>query len=352
MSHENRKRFCMSRPFLFAYFDRWMKTKSVWAGRIAMVAAAGSLATGTGVLAASMNTLHLALPGATWSLELDAPGFSMPRTTVSPDGSNGWFIAENHAEGMVVSAMVSPAAHPGTDARDARDYYWAKAQKSPVAKTDVRRSETNSAALVEYMIKEQSGTVLDQKHVNAFLSGHGCWADVHVSRLDFKPEFEKQLQSIAASVRFNEQFQPDSRDLADWTAFFVAHQKFPDAARYGEQALQLEQKHPVLASTNSVFLLLNLIIAEGNLGKAARARELSELGLKQHPGYPSFHYNLACAKAELGDRNAALANLKEAFQNKRQLFPGDILPDPAKDASFAKYEKDPEFEKFFVEAAK
>lgn len=47
------------------------------------------------------------------------------------------------------------------------------------------------------------------------------------------------------------------------------------------------------------------------------ARELLREGLEQHPGNASLLYNLACAEALLGEKDAALEHLADAVKNPR-----------------------------------
>ena len=61
-----------------------------------------------------------------------------------------------------------------------------------------------------------------------------------------------------------------------------------------------------------------------------------------------FHYNLACAFAEMGDLEKALPCLEKAIKYKANMNAGENLPDPRKDDSFRKYRND----KRFIEVVK
>lgn len=84
-------------------------------------------------------------------------------------------------------------------------------------------------------------------------------------------------------------------------------------------------------------------MAHGMSGEIPKAKAIFEYGVQQNPTHPMFRYNLACAHAELGDLDAALDQLKLAFQYKSNSIPSEGIPDPAKDDSFKRYFSDTKF---------
>jgi tetratricopeptide (TPR) repeat protein len=307
-----------------------------------------ALASGWAVKAGATNNLYLAIPGANWSLEIDTPGFTLRQRDFSEDGTAARLTAENQSAGIILSAFLEKAAAAG-DAKQCREYYWNDAQKSPMKKDDLRMSEAGSVALVEYIVKEYRGIQVNQKNINAYLSQHGYWVDVHLSRGDFKPDDAAKLQAIVKSIRFNDHFAPTTAEWANWGCFFMSKTNYADALRCNEKGWAQEQSHPTLSRKQRVFLLNNLIVSHGNLGNNEKAKTLSELGLRLEPEYPSFYYDLACAQAELGNKAQALESLKKTLQNKAKLFSDDELPDPKTDSSFSKYSNDPDFVKLVSE---
>jgi tetratricopeptide (TPR) repeat protein len=307
-----------------------------------------ALASGLAVKAATTNNLYLMIPGASWSLEIDVPGFTLLHRNFSDDGTAARLMAENENTGLILSAFMEKAAAAG-DAKQCREYYWNAAQKSPMKKDDFKMSETGSVALAEYIVKEYRGMPVNQKNVNAYLSRHGYWFDVHISKADFKPDDEAMLQAVVKSIRFNEDFVPTTGEWATWGGFYLSKGRYAEAVRCDEKAWEQEKAKPGLARRERVFLLGDLIDAHGNLGNLKRAKELSELGLQEEPAYPKFYYDLACCHAEAGEKTPALDNLKLALQNRARLLSGDDLPDPQTDSSFTKYSSDPDFKKLVSE---
>ena len=84
-------------------------------------------------------------------------------------------------------------------------------------------------------------------------------------------------------------------------------------------------------------------MAYGISGNLKDAKATFEYGISQDPQYPLFHYNMACTYAELNDKVNAMEQLTKAFELRANAIPGEKMPDPRKDDSFARFMKDPEF---------
>jgi tetratricopeptide (TPR) repeat protein len=90
-------------------------------------------------------------------------------------------------------------------------------------------------------------------------------------------------------------------------------------------------------------LVDNLGMAYGMSGDLKNAKATFDYGVSKDPNYPMFHYNLACTYAEMRDRDKAITELKEAFALKSNANPGESMPDPATDNSFARFLEDKTF---------
>lgn len=90
-------------------------------------------------------------------------------------------------------------------------------------------------------------------------------------------------------------------------------------------------------------LLDNLGMAYGLTGDLANAKATFELAIAKDPSYPLFHYNLACTYGEMGDRDRAIGELERAFSVRANVHKDEQMPDPARDASFARFMKDETF---------
>lgn len=120
-------------------------------------------------------------------------------------------------------------------------------------------------------------------------------------------------------------------------------QKFAESLRPFEKAFDLERAGNKLTSDQHRILVDQLVMAYGMSGDLKKARALLDGAIRQDPEYPLNYYNLACAFAEEGDKNQALANLSLAFQHKDNVLKGEKMPDPRTDSSFEKYVRDEDF---------
>jgi len=131
------------------------------------------------------------------------------------------------------------------------------------------------------------------------------------------------------------------------SAAFV-QQHFAEAIGPYRRALELEKKQRVLGRNAWLVLIDDLGMAYGITGNLIRAREVFEYGISKEPNYPMFYYNMACASAESGDQAKSIDYLKRAFALRKNVIPGETMPDPATDDSFQRFMND----KAFVSALK
>jgi predicted Zn-dependent protease len=120
-------------------------------------------------------------------------------------------------------------------------------------------------------------------------------------------------------------------------------EKYSESVGPDEKARELERNGSKLTSDQHRILIDQLVMAYGMSGEMKKARSLLDDAIQKDPEYPLNYYNLACAFAEEGDKNKALANLSLAFQHKDKVLKGEKMPDPRTDSSFQKYVRDDDF---------
>ena len=296
--------------------------------------------------AGTVTNLTLAIPGADWALEFNAPGFVLQKSGFSPDGTAAQLAAVDLANNIIISAFVEPAIDHG-DARQCRDYYWSNSLAEPLARYDVSRSETNAFAIIEYFEENPDGSKPGPKNLHAYLATNDCWIDIHLSKPGFMLADRDRFNGILQSIHVNGDYLTLPIVNAFWGSFYMTQSNYAVAARCNERALQLDRAHPGLGHARRILVMEDVINCYGNLGDNEKARRLSEQALKEEPDYPAFYYVLACAEAGLDDKTNALQHLKKAFQNKARLSSDEHLPDPRTDWSFTKYASDPAFVDFY-----
>jgi predicted Zn-dependent protease len=120
-------------------------------------------------------------------------------------------------------------------------------------------------------------------------------------------------------------------------------EKYAEAVAPYEAARDLEEHGTKLTSDQHRILIDQLAMSYGISGDLKKAHSLLETAIGQDPEYPLNYYNLACAFAEEGEKEKALANLSLAFQHKDNVLKGEKMPDPRSDSSFQKYVRDDAF---------
>jgi tetratricopeptide (TPR) repeat protein len=207
----------------------------------------------------------------------------------------------------------------------------------------MRTFERGDFSVREYIIPEFRGEPLHQKNIFGYTTSNGLGLDFHISKISYSATDDKFFEALVSGIRLLHNYEPDSATEFEYGSVFYLHQEWARAALHYERSLQLEKQQRTLSQTRWNALVDNLGMAYGISGDLAKAKAVFEYGTKENPSYPIFHYNLACAAAESGDLDSALAQLKLAFQFKAYSNPGEGVPDPAKDDSFKRYLTDPKF---------
>lgn len=130
--------------------------------------------------------------------------------------------------------------------------------------------------------------------------------------------------------------------VSEGSAFYLEGD-YKSAIKPYQKALDLESKEPALDKTIWRVLVDNLGMSYGITGDLKKAKETFEYGLSKDPDYPMFHYNMACTYGEMNDEEQAIAYLKSAFKNRKNMIAGEQMPDPAGDSSFARFMKEEKF---------
>lgn len=146
-----------------------------------------------------------------------------------------------------------------------------------------------------------------------------------------------------AMLAQSQQSTPKVMDyMREGSAFYLKND-FKNAIGAYSKALELEKKQSQLEKPLWYVLVDNLGISYGITGDLKQAKETFEYGLSKDDKYPLFYYNLACTYAEMNDLENAIAQLRLAFQYRKNVLAGETLPDPATDSSFQRFIKNQRF---------
>ena len=186
--------------------------------------------------------------------------------------------------------------------------------------------------------------------VHAYWGAGMVCAEVHLSKVNYRPKDDARLAAELDSVRFasDSTTESSSLDLLRTGSQLYLQHNYLAASNYYQQALNLEKQKPSLQEDYFKILVDNLGMSYGLTGHLAEAKDTFEYGISQEPTYPLFYYNLACTYGEMGQRDKALEQLRRAYQYKANMIGGERFPDPLVDDSFRAFVK----EKGFVEAVR
>jgi tetratricopeptide (TPR) repeat protein len=312
---------------------------------VCLCTAAASARQGSG------DVQRMTIPGEKWALEVSLPGFVIAQDDLRGDGKGRRIMAGNEAKGYVVSIFLEPIPD-GKTAAELRDWDASGHKKSPLGPTDFKSAEYKQIPTLEYIIKEFQGQPVNQKHFNAYIVHSGFWAHIHLSKVSFKAGDEKLFYDIVDSVKFNEggsvevTSAPSSGAvmalLREGSAFFRGGDYKAAAASYAK-ALEMEKQRAQLPRDLWRLLVDNLTMSYGISGDLKRAKETAEYGLSKDPDYPLFHYLLANTYAEMDDLDNTILYLKQAFARRKNVIPGEEMPNPATDDSFKRFMKNEKF---------
>lgn len=158
---------------------------------------------------------------------------------------------------------------------------------------------------------------------------------------------------VVSTASQNEQ-EPSSEVMElmqEGSAYFL-RDDFKKAIGPYQKALDLEKVKRTLNKSLWRVLVDNLGMSYGISGDLKSAKQTFEYGISKDPDYPMFYYNMACTYGEMDNMEKAIQYLKLAFERRENMIPGEKMPDPAKDSSFARFIDDEKFKTALKELKK
>lgn len=139
--------------------------------------------------------------------------------------------------------------------------------------------------------------------------------------------------------------QKTSLDYLREGSVYYLNRDYKGAIGPYQKALDLEKKERNLERKLWIVLVDNLGMAYGITGDIKSSHAVFDYGISVEPTYPLFYYNKACGYGELGDEDNAIKWLRPAFKYKTNMLPGEQLPNPETDSSFARFRDSEKFKK-------
>ncbi len=298
-----------------------------------------------------VGTLQIAFPGKAWRLEINSPGFTVQAEATKPDGRQ-YLLAKNDQTGIVLSITLEKDPK-GADSKTCPNYLRKQLQSySSLGLKDVQYSTIGTMDVAEYLIPKYQSIEMKQKNFVGCTAKEDIYADIHLSKVQFKEKDKALFTSILKTVRFVVSLTPQGANAKDPSSgdadsssryymnegsrYYLAHQ-YQEAIEPYQKALELEKHEAKLDKNLWRVLVDNLGIAYGVTGDLDKAEATFRYGLSKDPSYPMFFYNMACVYAERNDLDDTLEYLTKAFEHKADRIPGENMPDPRKDGSFTRF---------------
>lgn len=311
--------------------------------RLAALLLLASAAVAPSAHGSTTDTLSLALPGTTWSLEIAAPGFEVLHDALSPDGAGRRISAAHREKRLAMSAFLGRAVDPEGTARDARTYYWSLMQQEGLAREKVRMADFGAIALVEYVVPVLDGRTVNQRNMNAYLAKDGHWADVNLKLEDADEDAESLFRDLLRGIRFNEAYAATPYDRMRFGSVLLGRGDTGGAIAELQGALDQLEKGAAADEETSALVHERLGMALLNAGRADDAVAVLRRGMAVVPGHAMFSYLLARVDVLAGRLDDAIGNLRAAYAKQREADQGVTLPDPRQDGAFRRLADDPAF---------
>jgi hypothetical protein len=308
------------------------------------LAATLALALGCAPLAAQapLQLLSLALPEHPGKLSLDlskdAGHWQVGEFTARPNGAEFGMSAADGGLTLQARLFLSTLQTHMT-ASSCRDQVLVMEDAKPNT-VHKDTAVTKSAAGAEIATVMPSA-----KTFRAFVASGDVCGDMLFTEDGAQPLPLDRIKALLQTVRFDPLAKPSFHDAFAYATTEFDHQEMDGAARGYRAAL-------ALASTTEDPLKWQrvstdqLAMALGMAGDITGSRAVNIAAIKRDPNYPMYYYNLACADGVENNAADAQRHLKQAFDRRANVLPGETMPDPATDDSFQVLMQDPSFQAF------
>jgi len=148
--------------------------------------------------------LSVSLPGRSWSVLLDLPGFAAQPPRPGDEGRGVLGLAADTRTNAVASVLIVEMGGV-RQASACRDHDLARI-RAAAAIRELRIWEVGEVARARYVVPEMDGHAVKQLNVHAWRYRDGACVAVHLSLMDHGPEDEGLLERIVATFRVAESF--------------------------------------------------------------------------------------------------------------------------------------------------
>jgi hypothetical protein len=201
-------------------------------------------------------------------------------------------------------------------------------------------------ATTSYLIDMNQPGVHHQHNLFGFAGNAKTCAEIHISGVAETPAQDAAMNAVLADFSPKLEYRPNTVDYFMLASVLFKHS--PNlAAPYYKSSLDSMPNDARYLTARRVTTD-QLVMSLGMSGDIKNSRGVAEKAIAADPDYPLNYYNLACADAEQGNAIDAKTHLQQAFDRRANVLKGESMPDPAKDDSILKLQKDTAFWAFVL----
>jgi tetratricopeptide (TPR) repeat protein len=272
-----------------------------------------------------------ALPSHRGAMLLDLSGMHLTQTSAKPDGVEVGVKAHDAAHTELLAFLYLTPGKTDQTAQSCLDTELANLKQKASFQSQANAQGTDNKDFATALLTYPSGSQFVYQFSG---SGDQCLSiEVYAdkgSKLDLT-----QTYILLERQKYDPNHVPDGSDKYTYANILYRTKQYAAAVPVYQDLLA---STPTSKDTLTVRRVStdNMGMALGMTGQADAARQVFQTAIKKDSGYPLYYYNLACADAEQDDVMGAQRHLKEAFDRKKNLLPGESMPDPKTDPSILK----------------
>lgn len=300
--------------------------------------------------AASDNDFKLALVNHRGQLNWSADGYQIVQSSAKPNG-NEIGIRGKNASGVTFLGFLFLFSEqaPLTSAKCRDGVLNPEKKSNPSLKiqstSEIASPATLPVSLVTYTVQARGGKTVYM--VRGFIATSDICGDLEFYSDSPITADDPELKRVFASYKLDEKYMPTFQDALLYGQILYKAQMYKAAAPIFETALSLLPQSPVVDQTTMRRVLIDQAgMAYGISGDIQKSRSIFEKAIADDSTYPLYYYNLACADAQEKNLADAQKHLREAFDRKANVIPGEQMPDPTTDDSFLPYRNNKDFWNF------
>jgi tetratricopeptide (TPR) repeat protein len=282
-------------------------------------------------------------------------GWTPQQLSLLDNGARLVLQMKNKQQSLVASYIIFPNDTGAPTAESCRDAVIApivanlksNATLTPTQHSTHKMPDGRTLAIASYLIEKAANTSIQQQNAFGFLGDAHTCAEIHVSKIQFKPTDQPLIDITLDAFSFNPTYAAIPADYGIIaTLFYNYFQDYKSSAIYYQRALDTLPEDAFKSPAARLLARVTvdqLSMSYGLSGDLKRSREVNEAAIAKDPDYPLYYYNLACADAESGNATEAKLHLQQAFDRRANTIKGETLPDPTADDSILKLKDDKAF---------